>query len=124
MNTKQAVSTATSFWERVEQIRKAKGFSKRKLKELSGLDDQTVSRLSKGSKVTLRNGIAACFGLDLDVSEAKELLSLGQLALGKDKESLAYEYVLSAFQGCSIDERNEVLSILGIQTIGVRSKEK
>lgn len=124
MNTKQAVSTATSFWERVEQIRKAKGFSKRKLKELSGMDDQTVSRLSKGSKVTLRNGIAACFGLDLDVSEAKELLSLGQLALGKDKESLAYEYVLSAFQGCSLDERNEVLSILGIQTIGVRSKDK
>ena len=29
-------------------------------------------------------------------------LALAQLALGKDKESLAYEYVLSMFQGCSL----------------------
>ena len=88
------------------------------------MDDQTVSRLGKGGKVTMRNGIAACFGLDLDVSEAKELLALAQLALGKDKESLAYEYVLSMFQGCSLDERNDVLQALGVEIIGVRSKDK
>jgi len=38
---------ATSFWERIEQIRAAKGFSKNKFKGCSGLDDQTVSRLKK-----------------------------------------------------------------------------
>jgi hypothetical protein len=51
-------------------------------------------------------------------------LSLAQLALGKDKESLAYEYVLSTFQGCSLDERNDVLHTLGIDSIGVRSKDE
>ncbi|MDR1542001.1 MAG: ImmA/IrrE family metallo-endopeptidase [Clostridiales bacterium] len=124
MTSRQAIAPATTFWERVEQIRQAKSFSKNKFKTLSGLDDQTVSRLGKGDKVTMRNGIAACFGLDLDATEAKELLSLAQLALGKDKESLAYEYVLSTFQGCSLDERNDVLHTLGIGSIGVRSKDE
>ena len=124
MTSRQAIAPAISFWERVEQIREAKGFSKNKFKTLSGLDDQTVSRLGKGGTVTTRTGIAACFGLDLDVSEAKELLSLAKIALGKDKESLAYEYVLSTFQGCSLDERNDVLQTLGVEHIGVRSKDK
>ena len=124
MTSRQAVAPATSFWERVEQIREAKGFSKNKFKNLSGLDDQTVSRLGKGGTVTMRTGIAACFGLDLDVSESKELLALAKLALGKDKESLAYEYVLSTFQGCSLDERNDVLQTVGVKHIGVRSKDQ
>ena len=76
MTSRQAIAPAISFWERVEQIREAKGFSKNKFKNLSGLDDQTVSRLSKGGTVTTRTGIAAGFGLDLYVSEAKELLSV------------------------------------------------
>ena len=124
MTSRQAVAPATSFWERVEQIREAKSFSKNKFKNLSGLDDQTVSRLGKGGTVTMRTGIAACFGLDLDVFESKELLALAKLALGKDKESLAYEYVLSSFQGCSLDERNDVLQTIGVRHIGVRSKDK
>lgn len=123
MTSRQAVAPATTFWERVEQIREKKGFSKNKFKHLSGMDDQTVSRLSKGGKVTMRNGIAACFGLDLDVTESKALLALAQLALGVDKESLAYEYVLSTFHGCTLDERNDVLESLGVETIGVRSKK-
>jgi hypothetical protein len=124
LTSRQAIAPATTFWERTEQIRKAKGFSKNKFKTLSGMDDQTVSRLGKGGKVTMRNGIATCFGLDLDVSAAKELLALAQLGLGVDKESLAYEYVLSTFQGCSLDERNDVLNTLGVEAIGVRSKEE
>ena len=52
------------------------------------------------------------------------MLSLAKLALGKDKESLAYEYVLSTFQGCALDERNDVLQTLGVEHIGVRSKDK
>lgn len=117
-----AVAPATSFWERVEQIRTAKGFSKNKFKGYSGLDDQTVSRLKKGGTVTLRNGIAACFGLDLDVPESKDVLALAKLALGNDKESLAYEYVLSTCRGCSLDERNDFLQSLGVDPIGVRAK--
>ncbi|MGI6748368.1 MAG: ImmA/IrrE family metallo-endopeptidase [Anaerovoracaceae bacterium] len=119
-----AVAPATSFWERVEQIRSAKGYSKNKFKVFSGLDDQTVSRLKKGGTVTLRNGIAACFGLDLDVHESKQILTLAKLALGNDKESLAYEYVLSTCRGCGLDERNDFLQALGVDPIGVRSKNK
>ena len=122
MTSRQAIAPAITFWGRVEQIREAKGFSKNKFKILSGMDDQTVSRLGKGGTVTMRNGIAACFGLDLNDSDSKELLALGKLALGIDKESLAYEYVLSVFQGCSLDERNDVLQTLGVDPIGVRSK--
>jgi hypothetical protein len=52
------------------------------------------------------------------------LLALAQLALGIDKESLAYEHVLSTFQSCSLDERNDILKTLGVEAIGVRSKEE
>jgi DNA-binding transcriptional regulator YiaG len=68
MTSLQAVASAISFWERVEQIREAKGFSKNKFKKLSGVEDQTVSRLGKGGTVTMRTGIATCFGLVLDLS--------------------------------------------------------
>lgn len=73
-----------------------------------------MSRLGKGGTVTTRTGIAACFGLDLDVSEAKELLVLVKPVFRKDKEILTYEYVLSTFQGCSLDERNDVLQTLAL----------
>ena len=52
------------------------------------------------------------------------MLALAKPAFGKDKEILAYEYVLSTFQGCSLDERNDVLQTLGVEHIGIRSKDK
>jgi hypothetical protein len=55
-----------------------------------------VSRLVKAVRFR-RELYCYLLGLDLDVSEAKELLSLAKLALGNEKREPAYESVLSTF---------------------------
>ena len=94
-------------------------------KERSGLDDATISRIKLNkTAVTLRVAIAACFGLDLDLSESKKLLALAKLALNDEPECLAYEFVITNFQFCPLFEKNEVLQKFGVEPIGVRSKEE
>jgi hypothetical protein len=115
----------TDFWERVEQIKTAKGIRNNIFKDRSGLDDATISRIKlKKTAVTLRVAIATCFGLDLDLTESKKLLTLARLALNDEPECLAYEFVLTNFQFCPLFEKNEVLEKFGVEPIGVRSKEK
>jgi hypothetical protein len=71
----------------------------------------------------MRNGIAACFGLDIDIDEAKKLLSLGRLALNNEWECLAYEWVITSFKDCPLFEKNAVLEKFGVDPIGVQSSE-
>lgn len=118
------LSQATDFWERVEQIKDAKGLKNNIFKERSGLDDSTISRIKlKKTTVTLRVAIATCFGLDLDIHETRKLLALAKLALNDDNECLAYEFVINNFQFCPLFEKNEVLKHFGVEPIGVRSKK-
>lgn len=119
-----SLSQATDFWERVEQIKEAKGLKNNIFKERSGLDDSTISRIKlKKTTVTLRVAIATCFGLDLDLEETKKLLALAKLALNNETECLAYEFVINNFQSCPLFEKNEVLNKFGVESIGVRSKD-
>lgn len=119
-----ALAQATDFWERVEQIKTAKGMRNSTFKDRSGLDDATISRIKlKKTTVTLRVAIAACFGLDLDLQESKKLLALAKLALNDEPECLAYEFVITNFQFCPLFEKNEVLNKFGVESIGVRSND-
>ncbi len=119
-----ALAQATDFWERVEQIKTAKGMRNSIFKDRSGLDDATISRIKlKKTAVTLRVAIAACFGLDLDLQESKKLLALAKLALNDEPECLAYEFVITNFQFCPLFEKNEVLNKFGVESIGVRSNK-
>ncbi|MDR1247570.1 MAG: ImmA/IrrE family metallo-endopeptidase [Clostridiales Family XIII bacterium] len=119
-----ALASATDFWDRVEQIKTAKGMRNNIFKDHSGLDDATISRIKlKKTAVTLRVAIAACFGLDLDLAESKKLLALAKLALNDEPECLAYEFVIMNFQFCPLFEKNEVLQKFGVKPIGVHTKE-
>lgn len=120
-----ALAQATDFWERVEQIKTARGLRNNIFKGRSGLDDATISRIKlKKTAVTLRVAIAVCFGLDLDLQESKKLLALAKLALNDEPECLAYEFVITNFQFCPLFEKNEVLKKFGVEPIGVRSRNE
>jgi len=96
-----SLAPATDFWDRVEQIMMAKGIKTNAFKDRSGLDDATISRVKlKKTAVTMRVAIAACFGLNIDISEARRLLALAKLALNEEPECLAYEYVIINFKDC------------------------
>jgi len=98
----------------------AKAININTFKDRSGLDDATISRIKlKKSIVTMRVGVAVCFGLDLYIKEAKDLLELAKLALNGDPECLAYEFVIENFKDCPLFERNEVLKRFGVKPIGV-----
>jgi putative transcriptional regulator len=99
---------------KLKAARAALDMTQKDLAEAISVSRQTMNAIEKGDYYP---SVKLCI-------EAKELLSLAKLALGKDKESLAYEYVLSTFQGCSLDERNDGLQTLGVEHIGVRSRDK
>lgn len=81
----------------------AKSINLRKFKEDSGLNDATISRLRlKQTTVTMRVGIAVCFGLNIDITEAGKLLELARLTLNNDDECLAYEFVIANFKDCPL----------------------
>jgi hypothetical protein len=118
-NDRKNIATISDFWGRVEQIMAAKNITMNAFKDCSGLDDPTISRLKhKKVAATMRVGIAVCFGLDLGIKEARELLALAKLALNNDQECLAYEYVIINFKDCPLFEKNEVLMKCGIKPIG------
>lgn len=121
---RKATNPITDFWERVEQIKAAKGMRNSHLKDRSGLDDATLSRIKlKKTTVTLRVGVALCFGLDLDLEESQKLLSLANLTLNDNPQCLAYKFVIENFRDCPLFEENEVLANLGAEPIGVQSKD-
>lgn len=118
---RQIGATAKSFWERATQIMKQKGISHYDFKQRSQLDDNTISRvrLQKGT-ITMRVAMSVCVGLDLSLSEAKNLIEMAKLAFNNDKDCVAYEFILTAFKGCSMDERNIVLQRCGVAPLGVQ----
>lgn len=120
-----ATAPAAGFWDRTNQIMTAKGIELSKFKEDSGLNDATVSRLRlKQTAVTMRVGIVVCFGLSIDITEARKLLELSRLTLNNDAECLAYEFVITNFKDCPLFEKNDVLQKFGIDPIGTRSMDE
>lgn len=120
-----ATASAADFWDRTNQIMTAKGIELSKFKEDSGLNDATVSRLRlKQTAVTMRVGIAVCFGLNIDITEARKLLELSRLTLNNDTECLAYEFVITNFKDCPLFEKNDVLQKFGVAPIGTRSADE
>ena len=119
-----ATAPAVNFWDRINQIMTAKGIKPNKFKKDSGLNDATITRLRlKQTAVTMRVGIAVCFGLNIDITEARKLLELARLALNSDNECLAYEFVITNFKDCPLFEKNAALEKFGIDPIGTRSAD-
>ena len=118
---RQKGATAKSFWERTKQIMKQKGIIHYDFKQRSQLDDNTISRIrrEKGT-ITMRVAMSVCVGLDLSLSETKNLIEMAKLAFNDDRDCIAYEFILTAFKGCSMDERNIVLQKCGIAPLGVQ----
>jgi hypothetical protein len=66
---------------------------------------------------------AMAVGLELTLNETKETLRLSGLDYDpNDRTQNAYMYILSTFQGCPIDECNDVLNKLNVPELGTKSR--
>ncbi|WP_052144576.1 ImmA/IrrE family metallo-endopeptidase [Halalkalibacter okhensis] len=115
-----------TFSEKVYEIIEMKKWNSAIFKDKTLLDDMAFSRIKnkKDKAPNLKTVITICVGLDLDLSMTNELLKLAGHSLTSSREHSAYSYIITAFSGCSIDERNEVLESLGVTPLGTRSREK
>lgn len=65
---------------------------------------------------------AMAVGLELSLNETQENLRLSGLGFDpNDRTQKAYMYILSTFQGCPIDECNDVLNKLNVPELGTKS---
>ncbi len=114
-----------TFSERVYEIIQIKKWNSTIFKEKTLLDDMTFSRIKNKPDYTpnLKSVIAICVGLDLDLTVTNELLRLAGHSLTTSREHKAYSYIINAFCGCSIDERNEALEALDVEPLGTKSRE-
>lgn len=78
-----------------------------------------ITRMNPDANVRL-----FCFGLNIDIIEARKLLELSRLTLNNDTECLAYEFVITNFKDCPLFEKNDVLQKFGVAPIGTRSADE
>ena len=82
------------------------------------------TRVYQNHKFKAPSYTAMAVGLELTLHETEEALSLSGLGYdNSDQTDCAYMYILSAFQGCSIDECNTVLKKLQVKQLGTKSKK-
>ena len=94
--------------------------------------DKTLLAPMDYSRVQLPNHIfklptytAMAVGLELTLKETQDILSLSGLGYDpNDRTQQAYMYILSVFQGCPIDECNDVLSKLNVPKLGTKTRRK
>lgn len=66
---------------------------------------------------------AMAVGLELSLNETQETLRLSGLGFDpNDRTQKAYMYIISTFQGCPIDECNDVLNKLNVPELGTKSR--
>lgn len=90
------------------------------------LDKMFFSRLKKDDyPITLEPIIAICAGLDLPLPHATDILSSARYVLKPtDKTHCAYQYILSAMRGESIDSKNAFLEKNNIKPLGSKSRDE
>lgn len=114
-------STTQRFW-RYMQAKKWNTaiFQSRTL--LNPMDYKRVQDSAYTFKIPAYTAMAV--GLELPLSAVNEALQLSGMGYDlKKKDHFAYTYVLTAFQGCSIDECNEVLKQLQVPLLGAKSRQ-
>lgn len=82
------------------------------------------TRVYQNHKFKVPSYTAMAVGLELTLTETEDALRLSGLGYDRnDNIDCAYTYILTAFQGCPIDECNTVLEKLKIKPLGTKSKK-
>lgn len=82
------------------------------------------TRVYQNHKFKVPSYTAMAVGLELTLTETEDALRLSGLGYDRnDNIDCAYTYILTAFQGCPIDECNIVLEKLKVKPLGTKSKK-
>lgn len=89
---------------------------------LSPVDYSRVKQ--KDHIFTLRSYVAMAVGLQLSFQEFQNIINLAGISLiVGDREHDAYSYLLTALQGKGIDECNDFLEKIGVETLGTQTRK-
>ncbi len=114
-------STTGRFWKYM-QIKK---WNTSIFQEKTLLGPMDYSRVQDSTHIfKIPAYIAMAVGLELGLADVQEALHLSGLGFDlQKKEHSAYAFILTSFQGCSIDECNEVLKQLDVPLLGAKSRK-
>ena len=114
-------STTQKFWK-IMQLKKWNTSIFQDKTWLSPMDYTRVQDPKHIFKLPAYTAMAVGLGLSLSITE--EILRASGLAYNMgDRTHKAYAFVLSSFQGCSLEECNEVLKALGVKELGTKSRK-
>ena len=119
-------SIAFTFPEFVSELMKRKHWNSVTFKERTHLDDATYSRIinNEEKEWSLRTVMAVCIGLGVNKQINDRLLSAAGYTLGVSREHQVYSFLLSSFEGKSIDECNAFLESMEMTPLGNRARKK
>lgn len=111
--------------QKIWKIMQLKKWNTSIFQDKTWLSPMDYSRIQKPNHIfQLPAYTAMAIGLGLSLHDTEEILRASGLAYNTgDIEHCAYVFVLSTFQGCSIEECNEVLMSLGVKPLGTKSKK-
>lgn len=117
--------TAT-FPQLVVGLMERKHWNSTIFKEKTHLDDATHSRIvnNQEKEWSLRTVMAICVGLGLNIMIANKLLAAAGHTLGTSREHQLFAFLLTSFEGKSIDECNTFLESMDIEPLGNRPRNR
>jgi len=117
-----------SYWQVMKKKLKEKNANKIQFAKKTLLDERYYDRAINDEKrqiPELRTVVAIAAGYDFDLPFTKKLLELVGMAFNPtDPVHRAYEFILRAMPGYTIDEKNEILIASGFPILGTERVDK
>jgi hypothetical protein len=113
-----------SFWKRAYEIMQVKKWNTSIFCEKTQLNEMVYSRAKNNNESLpdIRTCMAICAGLDLDMGMTTQLLALAGHTLSSTREHQAYGFIITAFKGKDINERNDFLESMNITALGSKTR--
>jgi len=114
-----------SFSRLARQLMERQHWNSSIFKEKTLLDEATYSRIVNGEDKlwTLGTVMAFCVGYGVDKETGDRLLEAAGHTFGAHRKHRAYSFLLTGFQGKSIDDCNVFLESEGIAPLGSRPRK-
>ena len=115
-----------TFGQLATGLMKRKHWNSVTFKEKTHLDDATYSRIinNEEKEWSLRTAMAVCVGLGINAQIADKLLAAAGHTLSTTREDQLFSFLLTSFEGKSIDECNTFLESMEITPLGNRPRKK
>ena len=122
-DTYRAISP--SFSRLARQLMERQHWNSSSFRDKTLLDGSAFSRIMNGAEKhwSFETVMAICVGLGVDRQTADKLLEAAGHAFGAERKHRAYSFLLTGFQGKSIDECNAFLESEHISPLGSRQRQ-